>query len=181
MAICFEIADGLIRRSGEEIKIGTDYSWRFSVGTMEAMDRLDEGDSLYSQGEYAESVLAYDEAIRLDPECARAWNNKAAALAGLGRYAEAIRCSDEAIRLDPHLSWPWNNRGFALRNLGRVDEALRAYDEALRLDPESVKVWYNRAAALEALGRAEEAEAAYARARELTLKREATSDSKGQK
>ena len=108
---------------------------------------MDRGDFFYSEGKYVEAILAYDEAIRRDPEYARAWNNKAAALAALGRY----------------------------------DEAIRAYDEALRLDPGSVKVWYNRASALEALGRAEEAEVAYARARELTLKREAPSCPAGQR
>lgn len=41
------------------------------------------------QGKYAEAILACDEAIRLNPEYAEAWNNKGVALEALGRTSEA--------------------------------------------------------------------------------------------
>jgi tetratricopeptide (TPR) repeat protein len=47
------------------------------------------GNILYSQGKYEEAVKAYDEAIRLNPQFAMAWNNKGVALMSLGRTAEA--------------------------------------------------------------------------------------------
>jgi tetratricopeptide (TPR) repeat protein len=47
------------------------------------------GNILYSQDKYDEAVKAYDEAIRLNPQFAMAWNNKGVALKSLGRTAEA--------------------------------------------------------------------------------------------
>ena len=55
------------------------------------------------QGKYDEAIKAYDEAIRLDPKYADAWNNKGTALNNQGKYDEAIKAYDEAIRLDPKL------------------------------------------------------------------------------
>jgi tetratricopeptide (TPR) repeat protein len=40
--------------------------------------------ALHFQGKYDEAILAYDEAIRLDPEDALAWNNKGLALHSQG-------------------------------------------------------------------------------------------------
>ena len=47
------------------------------------------GVALHNQGRYDEAIKAYDEAIRLDPEYANAWNNKGSA--DQGRYDEAIK------------------------------------------------------------------------------------------
>lgn len=45
--------------------------------------------ALYVQGKYDEAIKAYDEAIRLDPNDADAWNNKGLVLEYFGRTAEA--------------------------------------------------------------------------------------------
>ena len=66
-----------------------------------AEDWFNEGNALSSQGKYDEAIKAYDEAIRLDPNFAKAWNNKGIALYGQGKYDEAIKAYHEAIRLDP--------------------------------------------------------------------------------
>ena len=47
----------------------------------------DKGCALNSQGKYDEAIEAYDEAIRLDPDSAEAWNNKGDA----GPKTEQIR------------------------------------------------------------------------------------------
>jgi Flp pilus assembly protein TadD len=43
----------------------------------------------FAKGKYNEAIKAYDEAIRLDPNLAEAWNNKGIALKVLGRTSEA--------------------------------------------------------------------------------------------
>ena len=85
------------------------------------------------QGKYDEAIKAYDEAIRLDPNLAEAWNNKGNALYSQGKYDEAIKAYDEAIRLDPNFADAWCNKGNALDDKGKYDEAIKAYDEAIRL------------------------------------------------
>ena len=46
---------------------------------------------LVIQGKYDEAIKAFDEAIRLDPNLAGAWNNKGVALNSQGNYDEAIK------------------------------------------------------------------------------------------
>ena len=45
-------------------------------GQQTAEKWLEEGRALDDQGKYDDAILAYDEAIRLDPEYAVAWSNK---------------------------------------------------------------------------------------------------------
>jgi Flp pilus assembly protein TadD len=51
--------------------------------------RTSKGIALASQGKYDEAVKAYDEAIRLDPNYAKAWYNKGVAIEALGKTTEA--------------------------------------------------------------------------------------------
>ncbi len=84
---------------------------------------LDEGVALAMQGKYDEAIQAFDEAIRLDPEDALAWNNKGVALAMQGKYDEAIQAYDETIRLYPEYADVWYYKGLALAVQGEYDEA----------------------------------------------------------
>ena len=46
-----------------------------------------------------EAIQDYDEAIRLNPQYARAYTNRARTYAGLGKYTEAKRDVDQAVEL----------------------------------------------------------------------------------
>lgn len=59
------------------------------------------GVALDKQVRYDETIKAYDEAIRPDPNLALAWNNERISLSNLGKYDESIKAYDESIRLDP--------------------------------------------------------------------------------
>jgi tetratricopeptide (TPR) repeat protein len=63
------------------------------------------------------AILAYDEAIRHNPEDAVVWNNKGFSLGIQGKYEEAIQKFDEAIRLDPELTAAQYNKGKILEAL----------------------------------------------------------------
>ena len=69
-------------------------------------------------GDYEEAIADLNEAIRLDPNNAVAWNNRGFSKNKLGDYQGAIADLDEAIRLDPNYAVAWNNRGFSKRKLG---------------------------------------------------------------
>jgi DnaJ family protein C protein 7 len=59
------------------------------------------GNQEYREGNYAEAVALYDQAIIMDPTRPAYWGNKAAALAALGRLTEAVADCREAVRIDP--------------------------------------------------------------------------------
>lgn len=124
----------------------------------------EKGDTLLNQHRYEEAIVAYDQAIRLDPSNAAIYCNKGNALYGLKCYQEAIAAYDQALRLDPNDVLAYRNKGTALKQLGRYKEALVAYDQAIYFDPNNAVAHFNKGGALEQLGRYNEALAAYERA-----------------
>ncbi len=94
--------------------------------------------------EYGESIVAYDEALRGDPNLVIAYHNKGLALMGLGdlqaglaqyvpaqqSYAAAITAYEEALRRAPDLVIAHNNKGRALANLGDLQAGLAQHDDA---------------------------------------------------
>jgi tetratricopeptide (TPR) repeat protein len=115
-----------------------------------------------------EALLAYDEALRLNPSVRDSWYGEAHVLNVLKRYKGALRACDEALRLDPMYFWAWFNKGHALVGLKRYQEALQAYDEALRASNEKLELpavfsslWQAKGAAFASLKLYEESLAAY--------------------
>ena len=106
-----------------------------------------------SQGKSIEAITAYDEAIRLDPNFAVAWNNEGVVFNDIGKHEEAIQAFDEAIRLEPNYANAWDNRGTSLASQGNYGEAIKAFNEAIRLDTNNADAWYNKGVALGAKAR----------------------------
>jgi len=79
------------------------------------------GIALTNLDRYDEAIMAYDEAIRLDPNNADAWNSKGNALTNQGKYDEAITAYDEAS-CSSQDAWTWSNKGIALYSQGKYDE-----------------------------------------------------------
>jgi len=94
---------------------------------------IDEGNALEDLKRYDEALAAYEQAIRLDPNYALAYNNTGNALEDLKRYEEALAAYDQAIRLNPNYALAYNNKGLALDRLGKSKEAKQAYDKAHQL------------------------------------------------
>ena len=117
-----------------------------------------------SRGNDSAALAAYDEAIRINPGYALAWNNKGVTLSDLGRKDEAIIAYDQALKINPGYALAWFNKGVALSDLGRKDEAIVAYDRALKINPGYANAWTNKGVALSDLGRKDEAIVAYDRA-----------------
>ncbi|HKV56810.1 MAG TPA: tetratricopeptide repeat protein, partial [Ktedonobacteraceae bacterium] len=76
-----------------------------------------------------EALIAYNQAIRLDLDCASAYKGKGLALFTIGQFAEALEAFDQAIHLNPDLASVYFNRGDALFILGQFAEALASYDK----------------------------------------------------
>ena len=86
----------------------------------------------------------YNEAIRLDPRNAAAYNARAGSHASLEDYAMAIADYDQAIRLNPGDARPHYNRGLTYTRQRDYVRAIAGYDEAIRLDPQFAPAYNNR-------------------------------------
>jgi tetratricopeptide (TPR) repeat protein len=146
--------------------------WNITVGIKKAITELQfllktpqewflEGNTLDDLSRYEEAIAAYDQAIRLDPNNADAYNNKGVDLYDLKRYEEAIVAYDQAIRLDPNNADAYYNKGNTLYDLKRYEEAIAACDQAIYLNSNDADAYKNKSIALYDLRRYEEAIAAY--------------------
>jgi tetratricopeptide (TPR) repeat protein len=99
----------------------------------------------------------YDNALRLNPNIADAYNNRGVAKKHLGRFSEAIADYDQAILLKPDFAVAYFNRGDAKKALGQYENALKDFDKAIELRPNLPQPYGNKGCTLVALGRHKEA------------------------
>jgi tetratricopeptide (TPR) repeat protein len=91
-----------------------------------------------------EGAVATAEALRLDPNYADAWAERALAFTYQGEYAKAIADATEAIRLDPKDAYPRDVRGTADALHWEHFLAVIDYSEAIHLDPKDDYAFRNR-------------------------------------
>jgi len=111
---------------------------------------------LVQEGRIEEALLAFEEAIRLEPDDALLWNAMGDALVQLSRYEEALVPFENAVRLDPKNAAPRSGKGTALYKLERFAEALTDFEQAVRLAPGDAVSWRRKGVILCELGRLEE-------------------------
>jgi tetratricopeptide (TPR) repeat protein len=133
---------------------------------------VDEGDARYAQRSQeplaaGEALVAYEQALQLDPNSTPAWNGKGNALRALHRYEEALAAYEQATRLGPAFASAYHGKGITLYSLQRYEEALEAFEQAIHLNPDEADTYAWKGYALKALGRIVEAEQARQKAREL--------------
>nr|PZN85094.1 MAG: hypothetical protein DIU57_07405 [Pseudomonadota bacterium] len=104
-------------------------------------------------GRHKAALDDFNQAVRLFPEYAPVYNNRANTLLALGLVEEAIKDLNRAIVLAPGYAAAYNNRASALLKLGRPEEAALDYTRAIRLAPQSAASLTGRGQALLAQGR----------------------------
>jgi predicted TPR repeat methyltransferase len=116
------------------------------------------------QNEFAAALPFFEQAVRVNPASASAFNNFGNVLHALGRYDQALASYDRSLALRADNAKALMHRGNTLRKLQRPDEALASYDRALRLRPDYAEALIHRGGALTEMGRYDEAVAAYRQA-----------------
>lgn len=115
-----------------------------SEGSMEMEDYVEEmtamewklkGNELYKSRDYAESIAAYGEAIKLDEAEPSYRLNRAAAYLMTLDFKSSVADCDSAIAIDPSLAKAYFRKATALKSMGHVDLALKALQGGLVHDP----------------------------------------------
>ena len=84
---------------------------------------MDNGKTLLEKKEYDKAIDAFTDAIRIDPNNARAYCYRGSAYGCIGNYDDAILDYNDAIRLDPNHADAYSGRGRACRRRGNLDKA----------------------------------------------------------
>ena len=115
------------------------------------------GLSSQDKGKYEEAIKHYDEAIRIYPQDADAYNNRGNAKLALGLHHDAIADCNRAIHINPQHAAAYYNRGTAKLALGLHHDAIADCDRAIHINPQYAAAYYNRGTAKGVLDRYEEA------------------------
>tara|TARA_B100001105_G_scaffold246430_1_gene230116 strand:- start:47 stop:1063 length:1017 start_codon:yes stop_codon:yes gene_type:complete len=114
---------------------------------------LDEGDT----GQQEQAIIAYRQALVLDPSLVPALVNLANLHYARDELIEAQALYERAIHLEPDCFEAYFNLGNIQHDLGRFGDACDCYQLALRLNPNYADTHFYLAVTLEKLGRSEDA------------------------
>jgi len=142
------------------------------------MDRAEES---MNNGSIEGAILAYDEALKIEPENTTILFRKASDLSILGRvnesyevYERALVLLEDSLKKDPDDADSWFRLGGVLRSLNRQNESITAYEKSLETfnmrieeNPKNIDAWMGKGNALVNLGEWDEARDAYNRAIEI--------------
>lgn len=98
------------------------------------------------------ALLDANEAIRLDPSDAKAYDYRANAFVDIRQFDRAIEDYNEALRLDPKYAQAWSDRGATYYFMKDYDRAIENFNEAVRFDPTNARAFTNHGAALKKVG-----------------------------
>jgi tetratricopeptide (TPR) repeat protein len=107
----------------------------------------------YYERRYAEAVTKLQQAIKLDPNSARAWDSLGLAYDMQAQMQEARQAFEKAVALNrtqPHPSaWPPHDLGYLQLRQGHTAEAEASLRESLQYDPALVDAHYHLGRVLE--------------------------------
>lgn len=94
----------------------------------------EKGIKLVQEGQYAQAVTMFTEAIKCDPKDYRFFGNRSYCYSCLEQYPQALADAERSIQLAT--DWPkgYFRKGIALMGMKRYSEAEKAMEKVLRLD-----------------------------------------------
>ena len=87
-----------------------------------------------ADGKTDDAIQQLDEAIRLNPEFARAYSSRGYVYYQEGDYVKALSDFDEAIRLNPQFALAYLHRGCAYRESEELRKAVSDFTQAIQLN-----------------------------------------------
>ena len=139
-----------------------------------ARDQLEKGKEFYRNDQDAEAVLAFMEAIRLDPDLAEAHFRLGLGYESLGKREEAEAEYKKAV--ETYKKYFAENRddgeahyalGQTYANLGQYSEAIREYKVATKLKEDDPDIYYDLGIAYTKLAQYDAAAAAFSKSLEI--------------
>lgn len=139
-----------------------------------ARSQLDAGKELFRNDQDAEAVLAFQEAVRLDPDLAEAHFRLGLGYESLGKseeaeaqYKKAIAAYKKHFEDNPDDAEAHYQLGQTFANLGQYSDAIREYREATKLKEDDADIYYDLGVAHTKLAQYDAAAAAFKKSLEI--------------
>jgi len=110
------------------------------VESVDKDDLNEKGLQLLQQRRYEESIVYFDQVLRIDPNNISALANKATSLSELGNHEESLRLLETALNVNPNNIEILSNKGAVLFNLGNINESIIVLEKILEIEPKNVKI-----------------------------------------
>jgi len=117
-------------------------------------DRLDKGIwpdfyatrgyAYFNEEEYDKAISDYNQAIKIDPDFAKAYYSRGIVYYKKKEYDKAISDYNQAIKIYPTYRDAYSNRGSAYVDKEEYDKAISDYNQAIKIDPTYGVAYYNR-------------------------------------
>jgi tetratricopeptide (TPR) repeat protein len=108
-----------------------------------ALEHFKQGIEYLVSGDYLNTVVSINQAIRINPNSAINYVIRARAFYGLNQFDNVITDSSQAIRLDRSSSAAFLIRGNAHGQNGDIDRAIADWEAALRINPNIEEARHN--------------------------------------
>jgi Tfp pilus assembly protein PilF len=126
------------------------------------------GRSLLFDKNYQQAAGLLEDAVRIDPNGAFAYNALGIAYLEQADYARAIPAFRDAVKRAQHWTYPLHNLALCYIETGDSAAAIRTYQQAIKLTPQYSYLPYNLGLVYQRLNRRKDAEASYRKAIGLT-------------
>jgi len=97
------------------------------------------GNDHFKNQRWAEAKKEYDEAIKRNPDDAKLYSNRGAALTKLLAYPDALRDLDHCLKLDPKFVKAYSRKGTIHYFLKEYNKAIEDYEQGLAIDPDNAE------------------------------------------
>ena len=124
-------------------------------------------------GKLDRAIDDFDQALKLKPNFADAWNERGVAYRQKGNNVQAVADFDEALRLQPDNAAALFNRAGALTSLGQFERAIADFNRVLQFSPADAEALLARGQARRAAGDVTGGDADIVAARQMTAGRSA--------
>lgn len=140
----------------------------------QARTQLEKGKELYRSDRDSEAVLAFQEAVRLDPDLAEARFRLGLGYEALGKpeeaetqYKKAVEAYKKYLEENPDDSEAHYDLGQTYAGLSRYSDAIREYRQATKLKTDDPDIYYDLGVAHTKLAQYDEAASAFSKSLEI--------------
>ena len=120
--------------------------------------------ALDGQRKFAESVISYKNALKLQPNSPDLWFNLGIAFTQIQQLDEAAASYQKAIQIKHNFFEAYGNLGTVLQAQGKLLAAIESYQKCLKINPQDARAYFNLGTALRDNGALTDAISSYKKA-----------------